>query len=213
MLFACPACLPECDMKFRFCGGEDCPEWLGAEIATIAKVSSVRIRLLAKKIVQVYVSASKGLDENEARKAADKLKGNSDGLSDGDVSAIFAVLHHVITSAAKFDVDATTLSLELQQLGLPRELSDALVRPYSEARSELRDAGTRKTLRFPPLKVLEALGSSKISGGGGEEEKEGVVCKIGSGGQDTHTIVMSRAKLDVLIHEVQQAQAKLQDIV
>ena len=76
-MFACPACLPECDMKFRFCGGEDCPEWLGAEIATIAKVSSVRIRLLAKKIVQAYVSASKGLDENEARKAADKLKGNS----------------------------------------------------------------------------------------------------------------------------------------
>ena len=40
--------------------------------------------------------------------------------STGDVKACLAVLTFVITSAAKFGVDAATLSAELQQLGLPK---------------------------------------------------------------------------------------------
>lgn len=198
-------------MKFRFCGGADVPEWVGAEIATIAKVSSVRIRLLAKKIVQMYIKSDQlGLDQGEVKQAADKLRGSGGGsdMSDGDISAIFAVLHHVITSAAKFDVDAPTLSLELQQLGLPRELSDALVRPYSDSRAALRDAGSRKTLRFPPLKV-EHLGTQ-----GEDLPGRGIVLELGDGnGAEKRAVVIPEAKLDLLIHELQEAQASLQDVV
>ncbi len=133
-------------------------------------------------------------------------------MSDGDVGAVFATLHHCITSAAKFDVDGPTLSLELQQLGLPRELSDALVRPYSESRQALRDAGLRKTLRLPPLKVVEVLGTTReIAGGDGAAAgaKDGVVCRLGTDGA-SHLVAMSDAKLDLLISELQQAQTLLQ---
>ena len=53
-------------MKFRFLGGEDCPEWLGAEIATVAKISSVRIRILAKKIVQLCCLGDSGRELGKA---------------------------------------------------------------------------------------------------------------------------------------------------
>ena len=67
-------------MKFRFCGGADVPEWVGAEIATIAKVSSVRIRLLAKKIVQMYIKSDQlSLDQDEVKQAANKLRGSGGG--------------------------------------------------------------------------------------------------------------------------------------
>ena len=189
-------------MKFRFLGGEDCPEWLGAEIATVAKISSVRIRILAKKIVQLCCLGDSGreLGKAEVAKAADKVRSGQD-MSDGDVGAIFAVLHHVIASAAKFDVDGSTLSLELQQLGMPRELSDALVRPYSEARVELRDAGWRSTLRLPPLSLgKEASRTETLSG------KEAAVLDLGA-----EIVVMSHAKLELLIHELRRAQESLQN--
>ena len=204
-------------MKFLFCGGQDCPEWLGAEIATIAKVSSVRIRLLAKKIVQLYVEG-KGAGP-EVAKAAEKVRSGGQDMSNGDVGAIFAVLHHVITSAAKFDVEGTTLSLELQQLGLPRELSDALVRPYSEARAELRDAEWRNTLRFPPLTVEKRGDQTDLSpevASRDAQGKEFVVLDLGhgrQGGADREKAVVSYAKLELLVHELRKAQSSLQDIV
>jgi hypothetical protein len=40
-----------------------------------------------------------------------------------------------------------------------------------------------------------------------------VLCQLGSGPLDTQEVVMSEAKLDILIHELQQAQASLQDVV
>ncbi|QDZ19845.1 COMM domain-containing protein [Chloropicon primus] len=208
-------------MKFRFCGGEDCPEWLGAEIATIAKVSSVRIRVLSKRIVQMYLKEKK-VEASEVRQAADKVRSGGQEMSDGDVGAIFAVLHHVITSAAKFDVDGTTLSLELQQLGLPRELSDALVRPYSEARAEIREAEWRNTLRLPPLAVeskeVHADLSPEALGGRGKDDF--VVLELGAragagarGGGKQATVALSYAKLEVLVQELRRAQAGLHDIV
>ena len=204
-------------MKFLFCGGQDCPEWLGAEIATIAKVSSVRIRLLAKKIVQLYVEGK--VAGPEVAKAAEKVRSGGQDMSNGDVGAIFAVLHHVITSAAKFDVEGTTLSLELQQLGLPRELSDALVRPYSEARAELRDAEWRNTLRFSPLTVEKRGDQTDLSpevASRDAQGKEFVVLDLGhgrQGGADREKAVVSYAKLELLVHELRKAQSSLQDIV
>ena len=39
-------------MRFRFCGGEDCPDWLLAEISSLAAVSVVKVRQLTAEVSQ-----------------------------------------------------------------------------------------------------------------------------------------------------------------
>ena len=40
------------EMRFRFCGGEDCPDWLLAEISSLAAVSVVKVRQLTAEVSQ-----------------------------------------------------------------------------------------------------------------------------------------------------------------
>ena len=37
-------------MRFRFCGGEDCPDWLLAEISSLAAVSVVKVRQITAEV-------------------------------------------------------------------------------------------------------------------------------------------------------------------
>nr|BAG57141.1 unnamed protein product [Homo sapiens] len=39
-------------MRFRFCGDLDCPDWVLAEISTLAKMSSVKLRLLCSQVLK-----------------------------------------------------------------------------------------------------------------------------------------------------------------
>lgn len=38
--------------RFRFCGDLDCPDWVLAEISTLAKISSVKLRLLCSQVLK-----------------------------------------------------------------------------------------------------------------------------------------------------------------
>uniref|UniRef100_A0A8C9GP34 COMM domain-containing protein 4 n=1 Tax=Piliocolobus tephrosceles TaxID=591936 RepID=A0A8C9GP34_9PRIM len=44
-------CLPPLQ-RFRFCGDLDCPDWVLAEISTLAKMSSVKLQLLCSQVVK-----------------------------------------------------------------------------------------------------------------------------------------------------------------
>uniref|UniRef100_A0A3B3D4M8 COMM domain containing 4 n=1 Tax=Oryzias melastigma TaxID=30732 RepID=A0A3B3D4M8_ORYME len=39
-------------MRFRFCGDLDCPDWVLAEITTLAKMSSVKMKLLCVQVLK-----------------------------------------------------------------------------------------------------------------------------------------------------------------
>ena len=43
-------------MRFRLCGGSDCPDWLLAEIAALSAVSVLRVRQLSVQVTVVTVS-------------------------------------------------------------------------------------------------------------------------------------------------------------
>ncbi len=63
------------------------------------------------------------------------------------VQGFLAALHFIITSSTRFAIDETVLSVELQQLGLPKANSNSISRSYRDAKATLRAALERDVLR------------------------------------------------------------------
>ncbi|XP_075711294.1 COMM domain-containing protein 4 isoform X3 [Rhinoderma darwinii] len=100
-------------MRFRFCGDLDCPDWVLAEISTLAKISSVKLKLICAQVLKEQLG--------EAVDYEKILKLTADArFESGDIKATVAVLCFILSSAAKHNVSGDNLSSELQQLGLPR---------------------------------------------------------------------------------------------
>ncbi|KAG8514519.1 COMM domain-containing protein 4, partial [Galemys pyrenaicus] len=106
--------------KFRFCGDLDCPDWVLAEISTLAKISSVKLRLLCSQVLKELLG--QGIDYEKILKLTADARFES-----GDVKATVAVLSFILSSSAKHSVDGESLCSELQQLGLPRGTGTGLV--------------------------------------------------------------------------------------
>ncbi|NXW68104.1 COMD4 protein, partial [Hirundo rustica] len=144
--------------RFRFCGDLDCPDWVLAEISTLAKISSVKLKLICAQVLRdllgeaIEVSSSLSLPSAES----------------GDVKATIAVLSFILSSAAKHNVDSESLSSELQQLGLPKaEHASGLCRSYEEKQSPLQDRLRACSLRLSQLgsvrwRVDYTLSSSEL---------------------------------------------------
>ncbi|KAM8780682.1 COMM domain-containing protein 4 isoform 1-T1 [Rhynchonycteris naso] len=119
-------------MRFRFCGDLDCPDWVLAEISILAKISSVKLRLLCAQVLKELLG--QGIDYEKVLKLTADARFES-----GDVKAMVAVLSFILSSAAKYSVDGKSLSSELQQLGLPKEHAASLCRCYEEKQSPLQE--------------------------------------------------------------------------
>jgi predicted ATP-grasp superfamily ATP-dependent carboligase len=100
-------------MKFRFCGDLDCPDWVLAEISILARITSVKMKLLCNQIIQDLLQGS--MDYAKVFKLTADAK-----YEISDVKAAIAALTFIFSSAAKYNVDSESLSSELQQLGLPK---------------------------------------------------------------------------------------------
>ncbi|KFP01055.1 COMM domain-containing protein 4, partial [Calypte anna] len=143
-----------------FCGDLDCPDWVLAEISTLAKISSVKLKLICAQVLRDMLG--------EAMEYEKILKLTSDAkLESGDVKATIAVLGFILSSAAKHNVDSESLSSELQQLGLPKEHASGLCRSYEEKQSCLQDRLRACSLRLSRLgsvgwRVDYTLSSSEL---------------------------------------------------
>ncbi|NXX30143.1 COMD4 protein, partial [Nicator chloris] len=148
--------------RFRFCGDLDCPDWVLAEISTLAKISSVKLKLICAQVLRDLlgdaIEVSVGLPHSSSPPSAES----------GDVKATIAVLGFILSSAAKHNVDSESLSSELQQLGLPKaEHASGLCRSYEEKQSPLQDRLRACSLRLSQLgsvrwRVDYTLSSSEL---------------------------------------------------
>lgn len=112
-------------------------------MSTISKLSSVRVKLLVGQVVRRLVDG-----EMDYAKIARLAEG---GVAEGDVRAAVAALHLIVTGGAKHDVEETILAKELEQLGLPKEHSDAVCRPYGKDKERLRAALVDAVVRVDNL--------------------------------------------------------------
>lgn len=124
-------------MKFKFCGNNDCPEWLITEITILNKINAVKIRILTSRIITVILS-------NSSLSSVSKMLEEMN-FSNEEINIIISVIHFIITSSVINDVDSIVLNQELQQLGVPQENSDSISKVYKSNSKELTNLFTVDT--------------------------------------------------------------------
>ncbi|XP_061677488.1 COMM domain-containing protein 4 [Syngnathoides biaculeatus] len=195
-------------MRFRFCGDLDCPDWVLAEISTLAKISSVKMKLLCAQVLKGLLE--EGIDYDKITKLTADAKFDS-----GDIKASVAVLSFILSSAAKHDVDSESLSSELQQLGLPKEHTMALCKSYEDKHSAVQEKLRESSLRLGRLEAVSWRVDYTLSSSEMKEVNQAVVqLKLQaqgaeSGVSESTLVSVSADKFRVLLSELKQAQAMM----
>ncbi|XP_065268679.1 uncharacterized protein LOC135884987 isoform X3 [Emys orbicularis] len=73
-------------MRFRFCGDLDCPDWVLAEISTLAKISSVKLKLICGQVLKDL--QGEGIDYEKILKLTSDAKFGQTGQSRPDGTMI-----------------------------------------------------------------------------------------------------------------------------
>uniref|UniRef100_A0A1A8BQF8 COMM domain containing 4 n=1 Tax=Nothobranchius kadleci TaxID=1051664 RepID=A0A1A8BQF8_NOTKA len=195
-------------MRFRFCGDLDCPDWVLAEISTLAKLSSIKMKLLCAQVLKDLLG--EGIDFDKVAKLTADAKFES-----GDIKASVAVLSFILSSAAKHDVDSESLSSELQQLGLPKEHATGLCKSYEDKHSVLQDKLREASLRLGRLNSVSWRVDYTLSSSELREVNEPVIQlklqtqRADPGSSETNVFAVSADKFRVLLTELKQAQAMM----
>ncbi|KAH9401165.1 COMM domain-containing protein 4 [Tyrophagus putrescentiae] len=206
-------------MKFKFCGDNDCQDWLLAQINLLSKLTSIKVKLILNEVIGNLLTG-KELDFAKICKLTADAR-----LSEDETKAAVAALHFIIASASKYDTEGEVLSNELQQLGLPREHSTALCKVYADnvgkVQAALREQSLRLTggsLKSSSFEIRSKF--SSVDSGGFTVDCPAVILKLktttttGEGqerlGQDNSSSSSSSfyvppEKLDDLIHNLKDA--------
>lgn len=135
-------------MKFRFCGDLDCPDWVLAEISVLSKMTSIKIRQLVLQIIKFILTGEVNID------SFNKLIYDSK-FESSDIKASFAAISFILKNSTRYAVDSGTLSNELQQLGLPKDNSNALCKIYAENLEKLSLELKDRSLRIFRLRKVD----------------------------------------------------------
>ncbi|KAF2068727.1 hypothetical protein CYY_009948 [Polysphondylium violaceum] len=199
-------------MKFKFCGELDAPDWLLREISTLSKITNIRIKLLT---VQVINSLSSG--ENIDFEKVEKLVKDA-GFALSDIKALVAAIHFIIFNSVKNDVDESTLSTELQQLGLPKEHCDSISRAFREHKEKLRSIFHNSTLKLPSLHSVDwrvdfLLSSNTVQEVNSPSVQLNFNIKNNSNGEiSSHPFEISAKKFNVLYYELKGAKLLMEQM-
>ena len=156
-------------MKFKFCGNHECPEWILSEIVVLSKLTAIRLRMLTGYII----SKIKGLAYELAK--IEKLCLDS-GLTLEETHCALAVLEFVIRGATKYQLEEAELMKEIEQLGLPHENTENIIKAMGKDRDGLVSAIKNSVLRLSkPTGVDYLIGfvaaaSDKAKGSGVDTE-------------------------------------------
>ncbi len=202
-------------MRFRFCGDLDCPNWVLSEVAALSKLSSARVKVLASEVI---LNSLQGAFNHE--KVLKLISDESDGLS--TLKGVVAAVHFILINAARYDVDETSLTQEIQQLGLPKENAEAIARMYREHKDSLRDNLSSKSFRVSRLvetdwRVDHVLASSDPKASPGALVHLNIKSDPAPHRGSSHVkerlestaFELSVDQLDLLLHELSQARDKI----
>lgn len=198
-------------MRFKFCGDLDCPDWVLAEIATLSRLTLVKMKLLCLQVLKHILGED--IDYEKVHKLTSDAK-----FSLGDIKASIAVLSYIFSSAAKYNVEIDTLSNELQQLGLPKEHATSLCKSYGDNLVKLQSELRKKSMRVSRLEAVDWRVDYLVSSSQLEEVKEPCVrLQLKAKNPDTNEVETSAFTIDsdnfrVLVSELKQAYSMMDDL-
>ena len=135
-------------MRFRFCGDLDCPDWVLAEISILSRISSVKLKLFCQQVMIHLLGGA--IDYNKISKFTADAK-----FENNDVKAAIAAVDFIFTNSAKYHVNGEILSNELQQLGLPKELSASMCKVLDEELEKLYSYLKKKSMRLSTFEKID----------------------------------------------------------
>lgn len=133
-------------MKFKFCGDFDAPDWILAEVNVLSKFSSVRMKLLCRQVVEHILTNAINWEKIQKLTTGSRLN-----FEISDIKAMIAALDFIISSAAKYDCEDKVLHLELQQLGLPKDICSAICRSLRASKDKVREHLAANMMQLPRL--------------------------------------------------------------
>lgn len=198
-------------MKFRFCGDLDCPDWVLAEITTLSKMTSVKMKLFCIQIMKYLLTGE--IDYEKTSKLTTDAK-----YDVSDFKAAIAATDFIFTSAAKYYVDSDTLSNELQQLGLPKELTTSLCKVYGDKLEALRDILKDKSMQLSSLQKVEwridhVLGSSFLENQSEPEIQLALTKSNEDNSTEEISFTMTDNKFRVLLAEMREVRKQMQELM
>ena len=160
-------------------------------------------------------------DDFNYEKVLKLAKDSSDGVS--DIKGAIAAVHFMLTNSAKFDLDEKSLVQEIQQLGLPKENTEAISKLYREQKDNLREKFAENSYRVSKLlsadwRVDQIISSSSNESGplihlnltvNEQPEKTDLT---GPSTVKEIAFELSETKLNALIHELSQVQALMESV-
>lgn len=195
-------------MRFRFCGDLDCPDWVLAEISTLSRLTSIKVKLLCSQVVKEVLGDT--IDYEKVHKLTSDAK-----FEQSDVKASIAALHFILCSAGKYGVEGETLSNELQQLGLPKEHSGSVCKTYSDSLSSLQSRFRERSLRLSGLEDVQwrvdyILSSSCLQDVGEPCVQLKLDVRDPDSGNVKHVVFsVDPEKFSLLLAELKQAQSMM----
>lgn len=191
-------------MKFRFLGDGDCPDWLLAEINTMTRMTSIKIKLLGQTIAKYLTDGD--FDKDKVKKIAQDTK-----LEINDAKAVTATLELILTSSARYGVSPADLNNELQQLGLPREHSGAIARLHTDFCSQITAVQSLQSLRVSRLSAIEVT-RNRISCNSFPLYTILLKLEKLDGSKESFTINATCVNLKVLLAELKSVKAQMESL-
>ncbi|XP_063221680.1 COMM domain-containing protein 4 [Bacillus rossius redtenbacheri] len=202
-------------MRFRFCGDLDCPDWVLAEINTLAKLSSVKMKSLCQLVAKSLIGED--MDYEKVKKLTSDAK-----FDTGDMKAVVAAVAFVLSSSARHGVDGDELGSELQQLGLPREHATGAVRVHGDHVGRITERLRAGSLRLSRLQDVrwrvDYVSQSSFQVGSIDEMQPEVTVALTvwdalSGKRTTRNFITTPVKLSILVEELKIAAARMDSLL
>lgn len=92
------------------------------------------MKLICRQILNDLTGVGLSMEKIEQLTSSARIQ-----LSYNDQQALIATLHLIFSSAAKHSVEPSVLSAEIEQLGLPKDVCNAIVKEYNNAMDAVRE--------------------------------------------------------------------------